>query len=50
MPHTHSHDDTEDQIDQNLRKVYQKTLNEQVPDKLLSLLDQLREQDGSDDR
>ncbi len=34
------------QIDENLRKVYQKTLEEDVPDKLMSLLEQLREQDG----
>lgn len=38
------------QIDENLRRVYQKTLDEQVPDKLLSLLEQLRDQDKSDDR
>ncbi len=41
--------DVEQQIDDNLRKVYQKTLEEQVPDKLLSLLDRLREQDNSDE-
>lgn len=35
----------EQQIDENLRKVYQRTLNEEVPDRLLTLLQQLKEQD-----
>ncbi len=35
----------QEQIDENLRKVYQKTLQEDVPDRLVSLLKQLREQD-----
>lgn len=40
----------EQQIDENLRKVYQKTLQEEVPDRLVSLLRQLRDQDGQDGR
>ncbi len=38
----------QEQIDENLRMVYQKTLQEQVPDRLMSLLQQLREQDSRD--
>jgi len=30
------------QIDENLKRIYNETLNEQVPDKLMQLLDQLR--------
>jgi hypothetical protein len=30
-------------IDENLRRIYDETLNEQIPDKLTRLLDQLRE-------
>ena len=48
--HDQNEQDVEQQIDDNLRKVYQKTLQEQVPDKLLSLLDKLREQDASNER
>ncbi|MEM5477907.1 NepR family anti-sigma factor [Pacificibacter sp. AS14] len=35
----------EEQIEENLRKVYQKTLNEQVPDRFMDLLEKLRQQD-----
>lgn len=35
----------EDQIEENLRKVYQKTLEEQVPDRFMDLLEKLRQQD-----
>ena len=31
------------QIDENLKRVYEETLNQQVPDKLLQLLDRLRQ-------
>lgn len=34
----------ERQIDENLRRVYQQTLEESVPDKFLQLLAQLKEQ------
>ncbi|RPE67134.1 hypothetical protein EDD53_1538 [Pacificibacter maritimus] len=37
----------EEQIEENLRKVYQKTLDEQVPDRFLDLLEQLRQQDAN---
>ena len=31
-----------DQIDENLKRIYNKTLNEEIPDRLTGLLDQLR--------
>lgn len=36
----------EEQIEENLRKVYQKTLEEKVPDRFLDLLAQLKDQDS----
>ena len=33
------------QIDENLRRVYEQASEEQVPDRFLALLEQLREQD-----
>ncbi len=35
----------EKQIDENLRRVYEQDLNDQVPDRFLDLLKQLREQE-----
>lgn len=35
----------EQQIDENLRRVYHQVASEQVPDKLLKLLQQLREKE-----
>ncbi|WP_157033285.1 NepR family anti-sigma factor [Loktanella sp. S4079] len=40
----------EQQIDENLRKVYQKTVEEHVPDRFMDLLAQLKEQDSKDDK
>jgi hypothetical protein len=37
----------ERQIEENLRKVYQKTVDEDVPDRFAELLKQLKEQDES---
>ncbi len=37
----------ERQIEENLRKVYQKTVEEDVPDRFAELLKQLKEQDDS---
>ncbi|MEO0751282.1 MAG: NepR family anti-sigma factor [Pseudomonadota bacterium] len=39
----------QDTIDENLKRVYQDTLEEKVPDRLLSLLDQLKAQDAKKD-
>jgi uncharacterized phage-associated protein len=36
-----------DQIDENLRRIYAETLNEQIPDKLTQLLDQLRQKSAN---
>lgn len=33
-------------INENLRRIYDETLNEQVPDKLTQLLEQLRQRAG----
>ncbi|MES2913527.1 MAG: NepR family anti-sigma factor [Pseudomonadota bacterium] len=33
-------------IDENLRRIYNETLNEQIPDKLTQLLEQLRQKAG----
>lgn len=35
-------------IDQNLRKVYQDTLDEGIPDRFKDLLDQLKQQESSE--
>ena len=35
-------------IDQNLRRVYETVLNEDVPDRFTALLDQLRASEGGD--
>ena len=35
-------------IDQNLRKVFEETLDEGIPDRFKDLLDQLRQQDQSE--
>lgn len=32
-----------DQIDENLKRIYDETLNEEIPDKLTLLLEQLRQ-------
>ncbi|SHI87991.1 NepR family anti-sigma factor [Wenxinia saemankumensis] len=34
------------QIDENLKKVYQDALNEEVPDKFRDLLEQLKKKEG----
>lgn len=36
------------QIDENLRRVYQQTVEEQVPDRLLELLSKLRDQEKAE--
>ncbi|WP_226550090.1 NepR family anti-sigma factor [Celeribacter naphthalenivorans] len=40
----------DEQIEMNLKKVYQKTLDEEVPDRFLELLEQLKEQDARNDQ
>lgn len=36
-------------IDENLRRIYDETLNEQIPDRLTQLLEQLRQKAASSD-
>ena len=40
-----SEDKFSEQIDENLRKVFQRTLDEDVPDKFMDLLSKLKDQD-----
>jgi hypothetical protein len=42
MPESNPKSKIKDQIDENLRRIYDETLNEQIPDKLTVLLEQLR--------
>lgn len=37
----------EKQIDENLKRVYDRAVQEEIPDKLLQLLQQLKAQDGA---
>jgi len=37
------------QIDENLKRIYDETLNQQVPDKLLQLLNKLRQKSSQSD-
>ena len=37
------------QIDENLKRIYDETLNEQIPDKLTVLLEQLRQRAAAPD-
>lgn len=39
-------DRLKDQIDENLRRVYQEALDEQVPDRFAELLEALRRKEG----
>lgn len=36
------------QIDENLKRIYDETLQEQIPDRLTQLLQQLRQKSGGD--
>lgn len=36
-----------DQIDENLKRIYDETLNEEIPDRLTQLLEKLRQKSGS---
>lgn len=40
----------DEQIEENLRKVYQRTLEEDVPDRFMDLLEKLKEQDAQNDQ
>lgn len=38
---------SQDMIDENLKRVYEDALNEEIPDRFHALLDQLKAQDGA---
>ena len=42
MSHGNPKSKIRDQIDENLKRIYDETLNEQIPDRLTQLLEQLR--------
>ena len=46
MPDTKPKSSLERQIDENLRKVYQQAIQEEVPDRFKDLLSRLKEQDS----
>jgi hemerythrin-like domain-containing protein len=37
----------QDQIDENLKRIYDETLKEELPDRLTQLLEQLRQKSGA---
>ena len=49
MTQTRQSKDMEDQIRQNLQRAFREKAEEQVPDRFLALLDQLRRQDEDGD-
>jgi len=49
MPERQKKGRLEEQIDENLRRVYAQATEEAVPDRFLKLLDQLRHQDTEKD-
>ena len=47
MPEKDAKAKLQQQMDQNLKRVYQEALTEEVPDRFKALLAQLREKDGA---
>lgn len=45
----HSKSSTKGGIDENLRKVFQTTLDEEIPDRFKDLLNQLKQQETSEE-
>ena len=43
MPHSNPKSTIKGQIDENLKRIYDETLKEQIPDKLLALLQKLNQ-------
>lgn len=39
----------DEQIEENLKRVYQKTLEEEIPDRFMELIEQLKQQDAQND-
>ncbi len=50
MTQDNSKTSLDEQIEENLRKVYQRTLEEKVPDRFQILLEKLKEQDEQHDK
>jgi hemerythrin-like domain-containing protein len=46
MSHGNSKSKIQHQIDENLKRIYDETLKEQLPDRLMELLEQLRQKSG----
>lgn len=44
-----SRHELDEQIEANLKRVYQKTLEEEIPDRFRDLLEQLKQQDARDE-
>jgi hypothetical protein len=49
MPDSNPKSKIRHQIDENLKRIYDETLNEQIPDRLTLLLEQLRRKSGGTD-
>jgi len=50
MAQRKSRHELDEQIEANLKRVYQKTLDEELPDRFRDLLEKLKEQDAQDDQ
>ncbi|PTQ74919.1 NepR family anti-sigma factor [Celeribacter persicus] len=50
MAQQRSKHELDEQIEANLRRVYQKTLEEEIPDRFLDLLEKLKEQDAHNEQ
>jgi hemerythrin-like domain-containing protein len=48
MPDSNPKSKIRDQIDENLKRIYDETLKEEIPDRLTQLLDQLRKKAADD--
>jgi hemerythrin-like domain-containing protein len=48
MPDSNPKSKIRDQIDENLKRIYDETLQEEIPDRLTKLLEELRQKSGGD--
>jgi hemerythrin-like domain-containing protein len=48
MPDSNPKSKVRDQIDENLKRIYDETLKEEIPDRLTQLLEQLRKKSTDD--
>ncbi|WP_460273614.1 NepR family anti-sigma factor [Celeribacter sp. ULVN23_4] len=49
MAQQKSKHELDEQIEENLKRVYQKTLEEEIPDRFMELIEQLKQQDAQND-